>query len=59
MHHGLVMFDKDKRALVIIDTALDAFLQLDPSGTIVGWSPKAEEMSVGRSKKSWAGSFAI
>ncbi len=31
-------------ARAIIDTALDAFVQLDDTGTVIGWSPKAEEM---------------
>ena len=34
----------DRMARTIIDTALDAFLQVDESGTIIGWSPKAEIM---------------
>jgi PAS domain S-box-containing protein len=38
------LLESEQMARAIIDTALDAFLQLDPSGTIVGWSPKAEEM---------------
>ena len=36
--------DSEQMAQAIIDTALDAFLQLDDTGTTIGWSPKAEEM---------------
>jgi PAS domain S-box-containing protein len=34
----------EQMARAIIDTALDAFLQLDESGTVIGWSPKSEEL---------------
>ena len=36
--------ESEQMSRAIIDTALDAFLQLDKSGTVIGWSPKAEEM---------------
>jgi PAS domain S-box-containing protein len=36
--------DSEQMARAIIDTALDAFLQLDEKGVICDWSPKAEEM---------------
>jgi PAS domain S-box-containing protein len=36
--------ESDQMARGIIDTALDAFLQLDDKGTILDWSPKAEAM---------------
>ncbi len=38
------LLESEQMARAIIDTALDAFVQLDESGTIIGWSPKAEEM---------------
>jgi PAS domain S-box-containing protein len=36
--------ESEQMGRAIIDTALDAFLQLDESGTVIGWSPKAEAM---------------
>jgi PAS domain S-box-containing protein len=38
------LLESERMARAIIDTALDAFVQLDASGTIIGWSPKAEKM---------------
>jgi PAS domain S-box-containing protein len=38
------LLESEQMARAIVDTALDAFLQLDESGTIIGWSPKAETM---------------
>jgi PAS domain S-box-containing protein len=38
------LLESEQLARAIIDTALDAFLQLDESGTVIGWSPKAEAM---------------
>jgi len=38
------LLDSEQMARAIIDTALDAFLQLDDTGTIITWSPKAEAM---------------
>jgi PAS domain S-box-containing protein len=38
------LLESEQMARAIIDTALDAFVQLDHSGVIIGWSPKAEEM---------------
>ena len=38
------LLESEQMARAIIDTALDAFIQLDASGTVIGWSPKAEEM---------------
>jgi PAS domain S-box-containing protein len=34
----------ERMARVIIDTALDAFLQMNETGTVIDWSPKAEAM---------------
>ena len=36
--------ESEQMARAIIDTALDAFVQLDEKGVICDWSPKAEEM---------------
>lgn len=36
--------ESERTARAIIDTALDAFVQLDEAGTVMDWSPKAEEM---------------
>jgi PAS domain S-box-containing protein len=36
--------ESEQMGRAIIDTALDAFIQLDESGTVIGWSPKAEAM---------------
>jgi PAS domain S-box-containing protein len=33
-----------RMARVIVDTALDAFLQMNETGTVIDWSPKAEAM---------------
>ena len=33
-----------RMARVIVDTALDAFLQMNEAGTVIDWSPKAEAM---------------
>jgi PAS domain S-box-containing protein len=38
------LLDSERMARGIIDTALDAFIQLDDTGTIIDWSPKAEAM---------------
>jgi PAS domain S-box-containing protein len=38
------LLESEQMARAIIDTALDAFLQLDKNGTVIGWSPKAEAM---------------
>ena len=38
------LLESEQMARAIIDTALDAFIQLDDSGTVIGWSPKAEDM---------------
>jgi PAS domain S-box-containing protein len=38
------LLESEQMARAIIDTALDAFLQLDDSATVIGWSPKAEKM---------------
>jgi PAS domain S-box-containing protein len=38
------LHDSEQMARGIIDTALDAFLQMDESGAIIDWSPKAEAM---------------
>jgi PAS domain S-box-containing protein len=36
--------ESERMGRAIIDTALDAFIQLDEGGTVIGWSPKAEAM---------------
>jgi PAS domain S-box-containing protein len=36
--------ESEQMGRAIIDTALDAFVQLDESGIVIGWSPKAEAM---------------
>jgi PAS domain S-box-containing protein len=36
--------ESEQMGRAIIDTALDAFIQLDDNGTVIGWSPKAEAM---------------
>ena len=41
-HQWLV--DSEKMAQAIINTALDAFVQIDDTGTITEWSPNAEAM---------------
>lgn len=41
-HQSLV--DSEQMAQAIINTALDAFVQIDDAGTITEWSPKAEAM---------------
>jgi PAS domain S-box-containing protein len=38
------LLESEQLARAIIDTALDAFIQLDEGGTVIGWSPKAEAM---------------
>jgi PAS domain S-box-containing protein len=38
------LVESEQMARGIIDTALDAFLQMDESGTVIDWSPKAEAM---------------
>jgi PAS domain S-box-containing protein len=38
------LLESEQMARGIIDTSLDAFLQLDESGVIVDWSPKAENL---------------
>ena len=38
------LLESEQMARGIIDTALDAFLQMDQSGVIIDWSPKAEAM---------------
>jgi PAS domain S-box-containing protein len=38
------LLESEQMSRAIIDTALDAFIQLDASGTVISWSPKAEEM---------------
>ena len=38
------LLESEHMARAIIDTALDAFVQMDESGTIKVWSPKAEMM---------------
>jgi PAS domain S-box-containing protein len=40
----LALFESEQMARGIIDTALDAFFQIDESGTVIDWSPKAEAM---------------
>ncbi|HLQ89727.1 MAG TPA: PAS domain S-box protein [Xanthobacteraceae bacterium] len=40
----LALLESEEMARGIIDTALDAFLQIDESATIIDWSPKAEAM---------------
>ena len=47
------LLESEQMARAIVDTALDAFLQLNESGTIIGWSPKAETMF------GWSGHEAI
>jgi PAS domain S-box-containing protein len=34
----------ERMARIIVDTALDAFLQMNEAGTVIDWSPKAEAM---------------
>jgi PAS domain S-box-containing protein len=41
-HQSLV--ESEKIAQAIINTALDAFVQLDEAGTVLEWSPQAEAM---------------
>ena len=41
-HQSLV--DSEQMAQAIVNTALDAFVQIDDTGTITEWSPKAEAM---------------
>ena len=41
-HQSLV--DSEQMAQAIINTALDAFVQIDDTGTITEWSPQAEAM---------------
>jgi PAS domain S-box-containing protein len=36
--------ESEQMARAIIETALDAFMQLDEVGTVIDWSPKAEAM---------------
>ena len=36
--------ENEQMARAILDTALDAFVQIDESGTVTGWSPKSEEL---------------
>ncbi len=43
-HDMTEQLESEQMALAIIETALDAFMQLDPAGTVLAWSPKAEEM---------------
>ncbi len=38
------LIESEQLARAIIDTALDAFLQLDDGGNVIDWSPKAEAM---------------
>jgi PAS domain S-box-containing protein len=38
------LVESEQMARGIIDTALDAFLQLDETGIVIDWSPKAEAM---------------
>lgn len=44
--------ESDQMARVIIDTALDAFVQFDENSTILDWSPKAEAMFGWSSKEA-------
>ncbi len=36
--------DSEQMARAIIDTALDAFVQIDETGTVLDWSPKAQDL---------------
>jgi PAS domain S-box-containing protein len=38
------LLESEEMARGIIDTALDAFIQMDEFGTVIDWSPKAEVM---------------
>jgi PAS domain S-box-containing protein len=38
------LVESEQMARGIIDTALDAFLQIDEAGTVIDWSPQAEAM---------------
>jgi PAS domain S-box-containing protein len=38
------LLESERMGRAIIETALDAFIQFDTSGTIIDWSPKAERM---------------
>jgi PAS domain S-box-containing protein len=38
------LLESERMARGIIDTALDAFIQMDETGTAIDWSPKAEVM---------------
>jgi PAS domain S-box-containing protein len=40
----LALLESEQMARGIIDTALDAFFQMDETGTILDWSPQAEAM---------------
>jgi PAS domain S-box-containing protein len=51
---AVAMMESERRARGIIDTALDAFVQLDEAGSITEWNPRAEAM-FGRSRESAIG----
>jgi PAS domain S-box-containing protein len=38
------LLDSERMARGIVDTALDAFVQMDESGTIIDWNPQAEKV---------------
>jgi PAS domain S-box-containing protein len=43
-HDMTEQLESEQMARAIIETSLDAFVQLDTTGTVLEWSPKAEEM---------------
>lgn len=48
-HAREALHDSEQMALAIIDTAIDAFVQLDRAGAVIGWNRQAEAM-FGRSR---------
>jgi PAS domain S-box-containing protein len=50
------LLDSEQMALAIIDTAIDAFVQLDGVGVVIDWNRQAEAM-FGRSREQAVGSL--